>query len=64
MVVGNSPGYRQRMHSTMIIVNIIMSALAVGAIALIMLFALRLRHGCPVPWGRANWRGPAAHPIT
>ncbi len=51
------------MHSTMIIVNIIMSGLTVGAVTAVILIALRLSHGYPRRRGRADWRGPAAAPL-
>ncbi len=51
------------MQSTMIMLNIIMSALSIGAISVIVLLTMRLSHGYPRRRGRADWRGPATQPI-
>ncbi len=63
MVVRNSPGHREGMQSTMIMLNIIMSALSIGAISVIVLLTMRLSHGYPRRQDRADWRGPATQPI-
>jgi hypothetical protein len=52
------------MHATLIMLNIILSALMLGGVAAIVALAMRLSHGYPPGRGRADWRGPGVAGIA